>query len=63
MHVVTILLLFCFREKGSDASWKNDEEPPAELVDYSDDEKEREAKNKKQEGKEGGRRRKKAQRR
>ncbi|KAI4832987.1 hypothetical protein KUCAC02_015921 [Chaenocephalus aceratus] len=32
--------------KGSDASWKNDQEPPAEALDYSDDEKEHEAKRK-----------------
>ncbi|XP_025020885.1 H/ACA ribonucleoprotein complex non-core subunit NAF1 isoform X2 [Python bivittatus] len=32
------------QEKGSDASWKNDEEPPAEALDFSDDEKERAAK-------------------
>ncbi|XP_035516719.1 H/ACA ribonucleoprotein complex non-core subunit NAF1-like [Morone saxatilis] len=32
--------------KGSDASWKNDQEPPAEALDYSDDEKEQEAKRK-----------------
>ncbi|NXN09219.1 NAF1 protein, partial [Indicator maculatus] len=35
------------QEKGSDASWKNDEEPPPEALDFSDDEKEREAKQKK----------------
>ncbi|XP_069600274.1 H/ACA ribonucleoprotein complex non-core subunit NAF1 [Ranitomeya imitator] len=35
------------REKGSDASWTNDQEPPAEVVEYSDDEKERDAKQKK----------------
>ncbi|XP_018419413.1 PREDICTED: H/ACA ribonucleoprotein complex non-core subunit NAF1 isoform X2 [Nanorana parkeri] len=35
------------REKGSDASWTNDQEPPAEALDYSDDEKEKEAKQKK----------------
>ncbi|XP_053214005.1 H/ACA ribonucleoprotein complex non-core subunit NAF1-like [Panonychus citri] len=29
--------------KGSDASWKNDNEPPEELIDYSDDEEERQA--------------------
>uniref|UniRef100_A0A096M0G8 H/ACA ribonucleoprotein complex non-core subunit NAF1 n=1 Tax=Poecilia formosa TaxID=48698 RepID=A0A096M0G8_POEFO len=33
--------------KGSDASWKNDDEPPDEALDYSDDEKEQEAKRKK----------------
>ncbi|XP_035492938.1 H/ACA ribonucleoprotein complex non-core subunit NAF1 [Scophthalmus maximus] len=32
--------------KGSDASWKNDQEPPAEALDYSDDEKEKQAKRK-----------------
>ncbi|XP_063166078.1 H/ACA ribonucleoprotein complex non-core subunit NAF1 [Candoia aspera] len=32
------------QEKGSDASWKNDEEPPPEAMDFSDDEKERAAK-------------------
>ncbi|TWW59665.1 H/ACA ribonucleoprotein complex non-core subunit NAF1 [Takifugu flavidus] len=32
--------------KGSDASWKNDHEPPLEALDYSDDEKEQEAKRK-----------------
>ncbi|KAM8879357.1 uncharacterized protein naf1 [Spinachia spinachia] len=32
--------------KGSDASWKNDQEPPVEALDYSDDEKEQEAKKK-----------------
>eukprot|EP00127_Corallochytrium_limacisporum_P001142 Clim_evm5s42 gene=Clim_evmTU5s42 len=30
--------------KGSDASWEHDEEPPAEVLDYSDDEEERMAK-------------------
>ncbi|XP_077427617.1 uncharacterized protein naf1 isoform X2 [Vanacampus margaritifer] len=32
--------------KGSDASWKNDQEPPEEALDYSDDEKEQQAKRK-----------------
>ncbi|XP_006892834.1 PREDICTED: H/ACA ribonucleoprotein complex non-core subunit NAF1-like [Elephantulus edwardii] len=32
------------QEKGSDASWKNDQEPPLEALDFSDDEKETEAK-------------------
>lgn len=32
------------REKGSDASWLNDNEPPVECIDYSDDEAERAAK-------------------
>ncbi|NXN79397.1 NAF1 protein, partial [Bombycilla garrulus] len=34
------------QEKGSDASWKNDQEPPPEVLDFSDDEQEREAKEK-----------------
>ncbi|XP_056137005.1 H/ACA ribonucleoprotein complex non-core subunit NAF1-like [Lampris incognitus] len=33
--------------KGSDASWKNDQEPPLEALDYSDDELEQQAKRKK----------------
>ncbi|MFT7807547.1 H/ACA ribonucleoprotein complex non-core subunit NAF1 [Arapaima gigas] len=33
--------------KGSDASWKNDQEPPPEALDFSDDEKEKAAKQKK----------------
>ncbi|XP_076861288.1 uncharacterized protein naf1 [Brachyhypopomus gauderio] len=32
--------------KGSDASWKNDQEPPLEALDFSDDEQERKAKQK-----------------
>ncbi|CAH1246480.1 NAF1 [Branchiostoma lanceolatum] len=32
------------KQKGSDASWKNDQEPPAECLDYSDDEQEKVAK-------------------
>ncbi|KAF7693892.1 H/ACA ribonucleoprotein complex non-core subunit NAF1 [Silurus meridionalis] len=32
--------------KGSDASWKNDQEPPLEALDFSDDEQERIAKQK-----------------
>ncbi|XP_032080508.1 H/ACA ribonucleoprotein complex non-core subunit NAF1 [Thamnophis elegans] len=32
------------QEKGSDASWKNDDEPPPEVLDFSDDEKEKAAK-------------------
>ncbi|XP_044153554.1 H/ACA ribonucleoprotein complex non-core subunit NAF1 [Bufo gargarizans] len=35
------------RDRGSDASWTNDQEPPPDVVDYSDDEKERDAKQKK----------------
>eukprot|EP00118_Oscarella_pearsei_P026455 m.309933 g.309933 ORF g.309933 m.309933 type:complete len:362 (+) comp48600_c0_seq1:113-1198(+) len=36
------------QEKGSDASWKNDCEPPGHKLDYSDDEAEREAKGQRQ---------------
>ncbi|XP_035671423.1 H/ACA ribonucleoprotein complex non-core subunit NAF1-like, partial [Branchiostoma floridae] len=32
------------KQKGSDASWKNDQEPPPEFLDYSDDEQEKVAK-------------------
>ncbi|XP_070543964.1 H/ACA ribonucleoprotein complex non-core subunit NAF1-like isoform X2 [Ptychodera flava] len=39
------------RMKGSDASWKNDEEPPQEFLDYSDDEREKEAKAKSRQSK------------
>ncbi|XP_041122754.1 H/ACA ribonucleoprotein complex non-core subunit NAF1-like [Polyodon spathula] len=35
------------RERGSDASWQNDQEPPPEALDFSDDEKEKEFKKKK----------------
>ncbi|XP_072899092.1 uncharacterized protein naf1 isoform X2 [Hemitrygon akajei] len=35
------------QQKGSDASWRNDQEPPPEVLDFSDDEKEKEAKQKK----------------
>ncbi|NWX27704.1 NAF1 protein, partial [Notiomystis cincta] len=43
------------QEKGSDASWKNDQEPPPEVLDFSDDEKEREAKQKKKKPQNQGR--------
>ncbi|NXI85318.1 NAF1 protein, partial [Rhipidura dahli] len=43
------------QEKGSDASWKNDQEPPPEALDFSDDEKEREAKQKKKKPQSPGR--------
>ncbi|XP_078268798.1 uncharacterized protein LOC144600774 [Rhinoraja longicauda] len=35
------------KDKGSDASWRNDQEPPLEALDFSDDEKEKEAKQRK----------------
>jgi H/ACA ribonucleoprotein complex non-core subunit NAF1 len=34
------------KTKGSDASWNNDNEPPVECLDYSDDEEEKMAKQK-----------------
>ncbi|KAM3672935.1 H/ACA ribonucleoprotein complex non-core subunit NAF1 [Ammospiza maritima maritima] len=43
------------QEKGSDASWKNDQEPPPEVLDFSDDEEEREAKQKKKKPQSQGR--------
>ncbi|NXT66684.1 NAF1 protein, partial [Chaetops frenatus] len=43
------------QEKGSDASWKNDQEPPPEVLDFSDDEQEREAKQKKRKSQSQGR--------
>nr|XP_046193893.1 H/ACA ribonucleoprotein complex non-core subunit NAF1-like [Oncorhynchus gorbuscha] len=38
------------RLKGSDASWKNDQEPPPEALDFSDDEAEQKMKKKKKKG-------------
>ncbi|XP_029600077.1 H/ACA ribonucleoprotein complex non-core subunit NAF1 [Salmo trutta] len=38
------------RLKGSDASWKNDQEPPPEALDFSDDEAEQKMKRKKKKG-------------
>ncbi|XP_055780155.1 H/ACA ribonucleoprotein complex non-core subunit NAF1 [Salvelinus fontinalis] len=38
------------RLKGSDASWKNDQEPPPEALDFSDDEAEHKMKKKKKKG-------------
>lgn len=38
------VVLSSIMQKGSDASWKNDVEPPSSMVDYSDDEQERKAK-------------------
>ncbi|XP_067407903.1 H/ACA ribonucleoprotein complex non-core subunit NAF1 [Emydura macquarii macquarii] len=35
------------QEKGSDASWENDQEPPPEALDFSDDEMERQTKSQK----------------
>lgn len=38
------VILSSIMNKGSDASWKNDVEPPTNMIDYSDDEQERRAK-------------------
>lgn len=35
------------QDRGSDASWKNDQEPPLDALDFSDDEKEKEARQRK----------------
>ncbi|KYO46251.1 H/ACA ribonucleoprotein complex non-core subunit NAF1 [Alligator mississippiensis] len=43
------------QEKGSDASWLHDQEPPPEALDFSDDEKERNAKQKKKKPQNQGR--------
>ncbi|NXC05994.1 NAF1 protein, partial [Orthonyx spaldingii] len=43
------------QEKGSDASWQYDQEPPPEALDFSDDEKEREVKQKKRKHQNQGR--------
>ncbi|XP_077999516.1 uncharacterized protein LOC144452318 [Glandiceps talaboti] len=48
--------------KGSDASWKNDEEPPDEFLDYSDDEQEKEAKAKLRNNRDKRKRKRNAQR-
>ncbi|KFV89437.1 H/ACA ribonucleoprotein complex non-core subunit NAF1, partial [Fulmarus glacialis] len=49
------------QEKGSDASWKNDQEPPPEALDFSDDEKEKEAKQKKKKPQSQGRKKLKSE--
>lgn len=36
-----VILPELMKQKGSDASWKNDIEPPARFIEYSDDEQER----------------------
>lgn len=38
-----VILPELMKQKGSDASWKNDIEPPARFIEYSDDEQERNA--------------------
>ncbi|CAO1426908.1 unnamed protein product [Diamesa hyperborea] len=43
-HTSFVILSNVMNMKGSDASWKNDTEPPPNLVDYSDDEQERQIK-------------------
>jgi len=43
-----ILVSKLMQIKGSDASWKDNNEPPPQFIDYSDDEAERQAKKKKE---------------
>lgn len=43
-HTQFIVLANLMKERGSDASWENDVEPPPRFIDYSDDEEERAAK-------------------
>ncbi|XP_014252663.1 H/ACA ribonucleoprotein complex non-core subunit NAF1 [Cimex lectularius] len=45
-HTKYIFTSQLLKEKGSDASWINNEEPPPQCLDYSDDEQERKAKQK-----------------
>ncbi|XP_058066086.1 H/ACA ribonucleoprotein complex non-core subunit NAF1 [Anopheles bellator] len=42
-HTSFIILSELMRSKGSDASWRDDNEPPGSVCDYSDDEAERSA--------------------
>lgn len=43
-HTAYVFLDSLFQQRGSDASWENDQEPPEHCLDYSDDEQERKAK-------------------
>lgn len=43
-HTAYVFVDALFKQKGSDASWENDQEPPEGCLDYSDDEQERKAK-------------------
>lgn len=43
-HTTYVFLSDLMRAKGSDASWKHNNEPPPACLDYSDDEQERKAK-------------------
>ncbi|EFX76462.1 hypothetical protein DAPPUDRAFT_322388 [Daphnia pulex] len=43
-HSAFVFIDALLKQKGSDASWDNDQEPPEECLDYSDDEQERRAK-------------------
>ena len=43
-HTAFVFVDALFKQKGSDASWENDQEPPEGYLDYSDDEQERRAK-------------------
>ena len=43
-HTAFVFVDALFKQKGSDASWENDQEPPEGYLDYADDEQERRAK-------------------
>ena len=43
-HTAYVFVDALFKQKGSDASWEHDQEPPEGCLDYSDDEEERRAK-------------------
>lgn len=42
-HTAFVFIDNLFKQRGSDASWENDQEPPENCLDYSDDEQERQA--------------------
>jgi hypothetical protein len=47
LHYIFVKCYFCYRMKGSDASWKANNEPPKEFLEFSDDEEERRARRRK----------------
>jgi len=53
-HSAFVFLDQLRRMKGSDASWLNDEEPPTQCLDFSDDEQERQAKRERKQQGQGG---------
>ena len=42
-HTAFVFIDTLFKQRGSDASWEHDQEPPENCLDYSDDEQERQA--------------------